>query len=73
MFLPTYSPDLNPIELLFAKLKARLKHISATTLDTLGSAIHDTLKQVALSDLIGWFKHAVTSFISAYLIEIDYR
>ena len=58
MFLPTYSPDFNPIELLFAKLKAKLKQIAATTLDTLSSAIHEALKQVALSDLIGWFRHA---------------
>lgn len=58
MFLPTYSPDLNPIELLFAKLKTRLKQISAATLDSLSGAIRDTLEQVALTDLIGWFRHA---------------
>ena len=58
MLLPTYSPDLNPIEMLFAKLKTKLKQISAASLDTLSSAIHDALKQVSLSDLIGWFRHA---------------
>ena len=58
LFLPTYSPDFNPIELLFAKLKQQLKLISAATLDALSFAIHDVLKQVSLADLIGWFRHA---------------
>ena len=58
LFLPTYSPDFNPIELLFAKLKQQLKLISAATLDALSFAIHHVLKQVSLSDLIGWFRHA---------------
>ena len=58
MLLPTYAPDLNPVEMLFAKLKTILKQVSATSLDTLSSAIHDALKHVSLSDLIGWFSHA---------------
>lgn len=58
LFLPTYSPGLNPIELLFAKLKQKLRLISAPTLDALSLAIHDTLEQVSLQDLIGWFRHA---------------
>jgi len=58
MFLPTFSPDLNPIEMLFAKLKSKLKQISAAALDTLSIAIHDALKHISLSDLIGWFRHA---------------
>lgn len=58
LFLPNYSPDFNPVELLFAKLKARLKQISATTLDALSSAIQQTLMQVSLADLFGWFRHA---------------
>jgi transposase len=38
-YLPPYSPDLNPIEQLFAKLKALLRKASARTLDTLIAAI----------------------------------
>jgi transposase len=39
LFLPPYSPDLNPIEMAFAKLKAHLRRIGARTLDTLWRAI----------------------------------
>ena len=35
LFLPAYSPDLNPIEMAFSKLKAHLRHIGARTFDTL--------------------------------------
>ena len=34
-FLPPYSPDLNPIEMAFAKLKAHLRRIGARTIDAL--------------------------------------
>ncbi len=39
LFLPAYSPDLNPIEMAFAKLKAHLRRIKARTLDTLWRAV----------------------------------
>lgn len=39
MYLPPYSPDLNPIEMAFAKLKAHLRRIGARTLDALWRAI----------------------------------
>ena len=39
LFLPPYSPDLNPIELAFAKLKAHLRRIGARTLDALWHAV----------------------------------
>jgi transposase len=39
LFLPPYSPDLNPIEMAFAKLKAHLRRIGARTLDALWRAI----------------------------------
>ncbi|MFV3078149.1 transposase, partial [Niveispirillum fermenti] len=38
LFLPPYSPDLNPIEMAFAKLKARLRRIGARTIDDLWRA-----------------------------------
>ena len=39
LFLPPYSPDLNPIEMAFAKLKARLRAAAARTIDDLWKAI----------------------------------
>jgi transposase len=41
LFLPPYSPDLNPIEMAFAKLKAHLRRIGARTFDQLLKAIGD--------------------------------
>ena len=41
LFLPPYSPDLNPIEMAFAKLKAHLRRIGARTLDALWRALGD--------------------------------
>ena len=41
LFLPPYSPDLNPIEMAFAKLKAHLRRIGARTIDALCNAIGD--------------------------------
>ena len=41
LFLPKYSPDLNPIEMAFAKLKARLRKAKARTYDALWRAVGD--------------------------------
>jgi transposase len=41
LFLPPYSPDLNPIEMAFAKLKAHLRRIGARTIDALWQAVGD--------------------------------
>jgi transposase len=47
VFLPAYSPDLNPIEQLFAKLKAFLRKMKARTVETLWRAIASFLKTVS--------------------------
>jgi transposase len=44
LFLPQYSPDLNPIEMAFSKLKAHLRRIGARTFDDLVKAIGDVCK-----------------------------
>ena len=41
LFLPKYSPDLNPIEMAFAKLKTLLRKAAARTLDDLWRAVGD--------------------------------
>jgi transposase len=46
-YLPSYSPDLNPIEQLFAKLKALLRKAAARTIEALIAAIADALTKVS--------------------------
>ena len=55
-FLPPYSPDLNPIEKMWSKVKAVLRKLKARTETELIVAIADALEQVTTSDCIGWFK-----------------
>lgn len=47
LYLPPYSPDLNPIEQVFAKLKARLRKAAARSVDALLDAIADALQHFA--------------------------
>jgi transposase len=54
-FLPPYSPDLNPIEKMWSKVKAFLRKAKARTLDALIHAIRDALQSVTVCDVIGWF------------------
>ena len=55
-FLPPYSPDLNPIEKMWSKVKAILRKIKARTEEDLVAAIATALEQVTANDCIGWFK-----------------
>lgn len=55
-FLPPYSPDLNPIEKMWSKVKAILRKTKARTEEDLIGAITDALEQVKATDCIGWFK-----------------
>jgi len=54
-FLPPYSPDLNPIEKMWSKIKAFLRKVKARTEEALYEAIRDALKTVTTSDAKGWF------------------
>jgi transposase len=44
LFLPPYSPDLNPIELAFSKLKAHMKRLAARTVEALWKGVGDILE-----------------------------
>ncbi len=57
-YLPAYSPDLNPIERLFSKLKAWLRSAKARTVDGLIEAMGDALRAVRPSDIRSWFAHS---------------
>ena len=56
-FLPVYSPDLNPIELLWSKLKAILRQLKARTCEDLQKALKTALAAITLEDIRNWFKH----------------
>lgn len=55
LFLPPYSPDFNPIELAFAKIKALLKKAAARTLPALWDAIRDAIDAVTPNDARSFF------------------
>ena len=57
LFLPTYSPDLTPIEEAFSKLKTWLRRLEARTREALEEAIAEALKQITMQDAHGWFWH----------------
>jgi transposase len=57
MYLPPYSPDLNPIEEAFAKLKALLRRAGARTREALIEAMGRALEAVTASDARGFFEH----------------
>ena len=56
IYLPPYSPDLNPIEKLWSKVKALLRKFKARTLDALPNAIQNAFHSVTVSDCSGWFR-----------------
>jgi transposase len=53
--LPTYSPDLTPIEELFSKTKSYLRTVAARTIETVITALGEALERVTTSDILGWF------------------
>ena len=57
VFLPRYSPDFNPIEGAFSKLKAFLRRTAARTQRTLERAIAAGLATITAQDAQGWFQH----------------
>ncbi|HWK80365.1 MAG TPA: IS630 family transposase [Thermomicrobiales bacterium] len=57
-FLPAYSPDFNPIEQIFSRLKAHLRSIGARTFPALTTAIGDALNAVTAPQALATFRHA---------------
>jgi transposase len=56
-FLPPYSPDFNPIELCWAKVKTALRAAKARTLEDLLEAVAQALRSISLTDIQHWFAH----------------
>jgi len=57
VWLPPYSPDFSPIELMWSKVKAYLKKLKARTQEELEKAIADALKTITTNDCLNWFRH----------------
>ena len=57
-YLPAYSPDLNPIEMAFSKLKTALRKGAARTVKTLMKLIGKLIKTFAPDECANYFRHA---------------
>lgn len=66
VFLPSYSPDLNPIEEAFSKIKNTVRKVGARTHKALVEAMSGALREVTPWDAAGWFGHC------GYEVEVQY-
>jgi transposase len=57
LYLPPYSPDLNPIEQAWSKLKQILRSLKARTAEALESAVAEALNAITVENAIAWFAH----------------
>jgi transposase len=58
IYLPSYSPDFNPIEEAFAKIKDILRRAGARTKDALVDVLSEALSAISVRDARGYFEHA---------------
>jgi transposase len=57
LFLPPYSPDFNPIEMIFSKIKQLLRSMACLTREALWNTMQSVLDRVSASDAAHCFKH----------------
>jgi DDE superfamily endonuclease len=65
-FLPPYSPDFNPIELAFAKLKAFLRAARPRTFDHVVALVKSALELCTPSECRNFIRHADTEYLRRY-------
>lgn len=65
IFLPPYSPDFNPIEMVFSKVKQLLRSLACRTRHALWQAMQSVLDQVTSSDAYNCFTHC------GYTLQVD--
>jgi transposase len=56
LYLPSYSPDFNPIEMMFSKVKALVRGWGKRSGEELIQAVWDALAAVSRGDILGWFR-----------------
>jgi transposase len=66
VFVPSYSPDLNPIEQAFSKIKYILRKLGGRTHEALLEAMEEALSKISAADAAGWFEHC------GYQVEVQY-
>ena len=64
-FLPPYSPDLNPIEMIYAKIKQLLRSMACRTREALWTAMQSVLDRVTSSDAANCSRHC------GYTLRVD--
>jgi transposase len=57
LLLPTYSPDLNPIEQCWSKMKSLLRSLKPRSLQDLLDALVKAFSSITRQDIRGWFQH----------------
>lgn len=62
IYLPAYSPFLNPIEEFWSKIKAGVRRTPSTADDRLTDRICDSAGKVTKKDCEGWIKHSISFF-----------
>lgn len=66
VFVPSYSPDLNPIEQAFSKIKNILRKLGVRTREALLEVMEEALSAITPGDGAGWFDHC------GYHVEVQY-
>jgi transposase len=61
LYLPPYSPDLNPIEKAWSKLKQLLRAVKARSKEALDLAITELLPQITPDNAVAWFRHGIAT------------
>ena len=64
LFLPPYSPEFNPIEKLWSKLKEAVRRQPTDTRECFDDAVANAMRSINSSDLLGWFQHCGYSVAS---------
>lgn len=60
VYLPTYSPELNPIERLWADLKRRLRTLALNAQDELLRAVRRLRASTPIAKIAAWFRHSLS-------------